>query len=163
MRIQRFERLLWIQVLLLSAVLCAGTAEAQSVLGSTEMKSLAPGVKVEILDLKRSPGGTVTLTFALINGTDQKSDVVQKHLKAYNRSDVGKITLVDWENKKRYWAVRDEEGNCLCSNGNYNSHDIASGGRREFWIRFPAPPPEVTKISIDVPGAFPLDDVPISE
>lgn len=134
-----------------------------SVIATTELKSIALGVKVEILALKRTSGDTVTLEFAMVNENDQEVRVVEKHFTLVHRSDVGKITLVDFQNRKRYLVIRDADNNCLCTNGDYSAHRLGPKIRKEFWMKFPAPPQHVTHISIDIPGALPLDDVLISE
>ena len=64
-------------------------------------------------------------------------------------------------NKKKYFVVRDSEKNCLCSQA---VDDVKEGGGRvTLWAKFPAPPPEVQKITIQIPHFQPIDDAPISQ
>jgi hypothetical protein len=121
------------------------------------------GTRVEINELKRSSDGTVTLRFALVN------DSTNSHSFGYDYGDsqqgatdynaVGGVTLVDGANKKKYFVVRDSENHCLCSRG---LKDITAGSRGNLWAKFPAPPEDVSKISIVIPHFGPIDDVPIS-
>ena len=153
-----------VSVLLLCAFagVFASNVAAQS-LASAKLSTLAPGIEVQVLSLARTGGGVVTLRFTLENPTDTKVDIVGGHLTAYDRSDVGKVSLVDYANKKRYVVMKDSDGGCVCSTADeYGAHEIQAGGRLEFWASFAAPPEDVTRITVLVPGAPPMQDVPIS-
>ncbi|MGQ0761967.1 MAG: hypothetical protein ACT4OT_08125 [Acidobacteriota bacterium] len=122
-----------------------------------------PGIRVEVQELKRNSGGTVTLKFAMINDSDKGFGL------AYNFTDgdysnaanssVGGTHLIDPVGKKKYFVVRDTENTCLCSRG---VPDIAPKSRANLWAKFPAPPDDVQKISIVIPHFGPIDDVAIS-
>jgi hypothetical protein len=56
--------------------------------------------------------------------------------------------------------VRDTENTCVCSQKVPN---IKSGSRASLFAKFPAPPPDVQKISIVIPHFVPMDDVPIRQ
>jgi len=122
-----------------------------------------PGTRVEINELKRSSDGTVTLRFAMVNdGTNSHSfsyDYGDSQQGATDYNSVGGVTLVDGANKKKYFVVRDSENNCLCSRG---LKDIPAKSRGNLWAKFPAPPEDVSQISIVIPHFGPIDDVPIS-
>ena len=168
MKTQFFNRMHWpiiavLACLLFSSQLVGAQQEILTPLRVVELKSVSPGVTVEILGLKRTAGDTATLSFAVVNGTENEVKTVEKYFTSSHRSDVGKITLVDWENKKRYWVIRDSDNNCMCTRGDYLDHRIPPQGRKEFWIRFPAPPADVTQISIDIPGGFLVDGIPIGK
>ncbi len=70
------------------------------------------------------------------------------------------IHLLDPVNKKKYFVVTDAERKCVCSK---EIPDVEPGGKLNLWAKFPAPPPEVTKVSIEIPHFAPIDDVPISQ
>jgi hypothetical protein len=137
-------------------------AAPAGVIASTEGEK--PGVKIDITELKRASGGTVSLKFILSNSSDKDYGMASQHL-ADNETGsdyraVSGIHLVDPVNKKKYFVVRDAEKNCLCSQA---VDDIKSGTHAALWARFPAPPPEVQKVTIEIPHFQPLDDVPISQ
>ena len=137
-------------------------AAPAGVIASTEGEK--PGVKIDITELKRASGGTVSLKFVLSNNSDRDYGTSNQHLADYETSSdyraVSGIHLVDPVNKKKYFVVRDAEKNCLCSQA---VDDIKAGSRAALWARFPAPPPEVQKVTIEIPHFQPLDDVPISQ
>lgn len=123
------------------------------------------GSHIDVTELKRGSGGTVTLKFVLTNGADKKFDMWGHYLGDQDVSkdsykDVSGIHLLDPVNKKKYFVVTDAEKKCVCS---ANIEDVPAGGRVSLWAKFPAPPPEVTKVTVEIPHFQPMDDVPISQ
>lgn len=124
------------------------------------------GLRVEVVELKRSSGDTLTMRFNLINdsGTafqpdeyyfgDYKGYVIQ------DGANLGAINLIDPVGKKKYFVVRDTEKNCVCSNG---IPSVDAKSRVALWAKFPAPAADVKKISVVIPHFIPMDDVPISQ
>ena len=122
-----------------------------------------PGVKAEILELKRNSGGTLTLKLALVNGSSKDLgfgyDFGDPDHQIKDHASFGGVSLIDAVNKKKYLVARDSENTCLCSRG--LSH-VAAGERMNVWAKFPAPPDDVQKINVSIPHFSPADDVPIS-
>jgi hypothetical protein len=123
------------------------------------------GVKFEVVELKRSSGGTVNLKFVLNNSSNKPFALSGYYLgdsdvSADSYRNVSGIHLVDPVNKKKYFVVTDSNKKCLCSNA---VADVEAGGRSTLWAKFPAPPPEVTRVTVEVPHFQPMDDVPISQ
>jgi len=122
------------------------------------------GARVDLLEVKRTSGGTVTLKFAVVN--DSKEDIrideaFSEH--GYNDWDVARVALLDTPNKKKYLVMRDSEKNCVCSRGKSGDHQIKGGTSRTLWAKFQAPPENVNKIAIEIPGTPPFEDIPISQ
>ena len=106
----------------------------------------------------------MTLKFTLVNGTskelgfgydfgDNASFQIPDH------SSIGGVSLVDAVNKKKYLVVRDSESRCLCSR---DLHGLKPGESLSVYAKFPAPPDDVQKITVQIPHFLPADDVPIS-
>lgn len=120
-----------------------------------------PGVTADIMELKRTSGDTLTLKFVINNNSDEAVD-----LSGYNFgepgtadiSNIGGTHILDPQNKKKYFVVRDSAGNCVCSN---KLRDIAPGSKGNIWAKFPAPPANVSKVTVEIPHFMPADDVPI--
>lgn len=123
-----------------------------------------PGIRVEIQELKRTSGDTVTLKFAMINDSDKelKFGITfgEEGKSGYDYYSIGGVHMIDAAGKKKYFVVRDTEQQCLCSR---NLNNIASKSRVPLWAKFPAPPGDVQKITLVVPHFIPMDDVPISQ
>ena len=69
------------------------------------------------------------------------------------------IHLIDAANKKKYFVVRDTDKACVCSS---NIANIAAGSQSVLWAKFPAPPDDVQKITVEIPHFPPFEDVPIT-
>jgi hypothetical protein len=123
------------------------------------------GARIDVTELKRASGGTVSLKFTLTNGG---SDVFgtasayfgDKEVSADEYRDVSGIHLIDPVNKKKYFVVVDSGKHCVCSKG---IPDVKAGEKLNLWAKFPAPPAEVTKVTIEIPHFQPMDDVTISQ
>ena len=121
-----------------------------------------PGIRVEVQELKRTSGDTVTLKFAMINDTDKDMDFGYGFgdSGAGDYNTIGGTHLIDAVGKKKYFVVRDTENTCLCSRG---LSPIKPKTRANLFAKFPAPPGDVQKITVVVPHFIPMDDVPISQ
>jgi len=117
------------------------------------------GTRAVVTDLKRG-GGTLTLKFIIYNDSSVSFSTGSK-LNAdgyHGYRNVSGVHLVDSAGKKKYFAVKDSEGNCECSD---NIDDVAPKSQVSLWVRFPAPPDSVVKIAVQIPHFIPVDDVPI--
>jgi len=123
-----------------------------------------PGTKVEINELKRTGGDTLTLKFSIVNGGAKALDFgysfVEQGKDIPDFNSVGGVHLIDPVGRKKYFVVRDTENQPSCSKG---LKDLAPGGRVNLWAKFPAPPEDVQKIAVIVPHFGPLDDIPIGK
>lgn len=140
----------------------ASAAPAAGAIAGTDGEEA--GTHIDVTEFKRTSGNTISMRFVLTNNGSQKFGMWGHKLgDKDNRTDykaVGGIHLVDAANKKKYFVVRDSEGNCLCSR---EVADIEPGGKANLWAKFPAPPSDVQKITIEIPHFQPMDDVPIGQ
>jgi hypothetical protein len=107
-----------------------------------------PEVTVAVQELRRRPNALM-LKVAVINHSYQP-------YMFFNFSD---IHLIDEANQKKYFVMRDAEGNPSCSGGD---PDIMDGSQAILWAEFPLPPDDVQKVNVLVPKFQPMEDVPIS-
>lgn len=144
----------------------ATTATAAPATGSiANAEGEISGARIDVTELKRASGGTVNLKFTITNNSPKAFSFSGHYLGDNQVSKdsyygVSGIHLVDPVNKKKYFVVTDAEKNCLCSK---NIDDIPPGQRTSLWAKFPAPPPEVQKVTVEVPHFQPMDDVPIAQ
>ena len=123
------------------------------------------GARIDVTELKRTSGGTVNLKFTITNGGTEKfytgSDYLgDTYVSADHYRDLSGVHLVDPVNKKKYFVVVDTDKRCLCSK---DIADVKPGEKVSVWAKFPAPPPEVTKVTIEIPHFQPMDDVTIAQ
>lgn len=142
--------------------LLAATAFLAVVSGALAQDAIATadgettGVRIEITELSRSSGETVTLKFRLINDSGENASPYG----LMETSDVGNVHLLDAAGRKKYLAITDSDGKCVCSGGLTTQLD--PGKSINLWARFPAPPVEVKEVSVVFPHFIPTD-APIAD
>ena len=98
------------------------------------------GLSIEVTELKRSSGDTLTLRFNLVNDSAEAFKPGGWYFgdyKDHQNQDIGNlgaITLIDAVGRKKYFVVRDTDQNCICSNG---IPTIDAKSRVALWARFP--------------------------
>lgn len=127
------------------------TAPVQTVEGAE------PGARAKILSLKRTEGGLLTLRIAFENATG--GEIKNKVLPG--AGNVENFQLVDFVHKRKYPVLRTTDGVCLCTS--LNPFNSSEPGTRVLWAKFTAPPDTVSKISLLLPEAEPVDGIPISQ
>jgi hypothetical protein len=142
--------------LLLLGLPYAGHAQEDSAPVKT-IEGSEPGVRAEILSLKRTEGGLLTLRIAFEN--ESGGEVKNKALPG--SGNVENFQLVDFLNKRKYNVLRTSDGACLCTS--LNPLTSSEQGKRVLWAKFSAPPESVTRISLLLPEAEPVDGVPITK
>jgi hypothetical protein len=115
-----------------------------------------PDVHADILSLKRTEGGLLTLRIAFAN--DSGGEIKNKEFPGGGAVD--RLALFDFANKRKYPVLYTSDGACLCTT--LNPLTASAPGTRILWAKFPAPPASVTRVSLMFPDAEPVDDVPIS-
>jgi hypothetical protein len=77
---------------------------------------------------------------------------------------------VDEESGTKYYVLSDKEGNPLAPANDWVDSDtggsvrkLEPGATARFWMKLPAPPPEVTEISLFLNETEPLEDMPITD
>lgn len=126
------------------------------------------GVTYTVTRLKRNKNGSLTLSIRL-QGTPGKLVDTQAvgFTQMYSPSGdrpAGAYKIIDFGNKKRYEMLVDESGNCLCTLLTAQEFtELNSGKSKDINIKFPAPPADVTSVTVEVPHAEPIDDVPITD
>ena len=129
----------------------AVASQAAGVVAQTESEN-SPNIRISIRELKRTVGSTLTLKGTIINDTDNK----------YASERMEDFYLADLPNKKKYTVIRSSINDCETSEKDCSGLDIGPKSQRAFYARYPAPPPNVNKISVVIPGFMPMDEVPIS-
>jgi hypothetical protein len=120
------------------------------------------GTKFVVNSLARG-SDVLTLKFSLVNDSTDLLQVGNRFGGSgyiNNYRDVSGIHLIDTVSKKKYFPLADTEKNCVCS---HDVADITPNNRATLWVKFPAPPASVTKISVEAPHFIPLDNVPITQ
>jgi len=136
----------------------SGSQPSSAVLATTDGEF--PDIRIEVQELKRTSGGTVTLKFAVINDSGQKFFLGGKLGGSSYGYNVSGVDLVDAAGKKKYLVILDSEKKCLCST---IEGELEPKSRIKVYAKFPAPPEGVKKITIEIPHFTPMEDVSISQ
>lgn len=135
--------------LALVLLLATGAARGADPIGVADGER--SGTRVDITDIKRTSGSTVTLKFTLVNesgGTLTVSELL-------DHNDARNVHLIDAAGKKKYLPMMDSGGKCVCSAS--LPYSLASDKSLNLWARFPAPPGSVREISVVIPHFIPTD------
>jgi hypothetical protein len=121
-----------------------------------------PGLRIEVRELARGDGGTATLKMTLVNESGADFDGSCEMREEGGVDSCGVFSgayLLDAANAKKYLVVRDSDGQCVCS----GIDSVPPGESLNLWATYPAPPAEVTTVTVIVPQFEPLEGVPVAE
>jgi hypothetical protein len=143
-------------VIVFVAVVSLGHLAAQSVVTlPMKVDSDLSGISLELTSVQKS-GDTIMIRFKYISTRDKPIRIDDA-----TKQDLREIYYVDTKNKKKYLIIKDTDGNQLASGLVY--FEVGAGETKAGWAKFPAPPPDVTAISVYIPGAPPFENVPITQ
>ena len=115
------------------------------------------GVVAELTELRRR-GNTLTAKVRLRNGSPDKQAVEVKFEDVYR---------MDAANAKKYEVLRDEKGTYIAgvrSGWGDRWYDTLEPAQvHVVWMKFPAPPPEVTAITLQLANMPPFEELPIQD
>jgi hypothetical protein len=120
------------------------------------------GIRVDVTELKRGSGGTLTLKFTIVNESGRRLGHTDVGIGFGGLMEapytIGGVHLIDAVGKRKYFVAKDSSGACVCSTFGF----VEAGARANHWAKFSAPPEDVERISVVIPPFAPLDDVPVS-
>ncbi|MFD5894357.1 hypothetical protein [Streptomyces sp. NPDC060366] len=111
------------------------------------------GFQFTIHTAARDDGGFLTVTGTIKNTSGGRESLPsawsgdESQVRRTGKSLAG-VTLVDKADKKRYYVLRDTEGNPLTTTGIIGMDD---GATEDFFAQFPAPPDSTSQVDIQVP------------
>ena len=173
--------MLWMLTLLIAlttVVVFTQTAESQTLKSQTRKPTAASqpaaiataehevgGVEVALMEVKRTTGDSVTIKFRYTNKTTEKKklDHGGQGLDAWRFA--WDAYFVDPATNKKYETLKDQDGNPVAANHQQFGTGITLAARQvvNTWAKFPAPPPDVEKVTVYLPGAPPFEDVAVTK
>ena len=116
-----------------------------------------PGVTAEVTEFRRK-GNTLTGKVRLTNSSAARVEVEIRWKE---------VSLVDAAGGKKYEVLKDEKGAFISSTrAGWTegwSERIEPATSLVIWMKFPAPPPEVKTITLQLPKTPPFDDLQIQD
>lgn len=133
----------------------APAAAAAAVLASQETNW--SGIVAEVTEFRRK-GNTLTAKLRFRNQGSDANEADLYYSGAY---------LMDAAAGKKYEVLKDEKGAYIAAlRTGWNDRwyqTVEPGQSAAIWMKFPAPPPEVTAVTLQVPGVPPFDDLSIQD
>jgi hypothetical protein len=116
-----------------------------------------PGVTAEVTEFRRK-GNSLT---AKVRLTNKGSKVADPEILWRD------VALIDAAGGKKYEVLKDEQGAFISSNRagwtDRWSARIEPATSQVIWMKFPAPPPDVKTITLQIPQMPPFDDLQIQD
>jgi outer membrane protein OmpA-like peptidoglycan-associated protein len=119
---------------------------------------------VDLLALDRTQDKYVTARFRIVNDGTGPLNISSSLGEEWSPSigipigiDAGGVALVDALHNQVYYPSRGGDGHCLCSN--LSGKTLPAGGTLDVYAVFPAPPADVTRITVALPLTVPFQDV----
>lgn len=116
-----------------------------------------PGVVADVTEFRRK-GSTLTAKVVLRNqgNVDSQPDI------HYNE-----LYVMDLGAGKKYEVLKDEKGNYIAAlHSGYRDQwyqRLQPGETYTIWMKFPAPPPDVKTVTLQIPGVPPFEDLAIQD
>jgi len=131
----------------------AGAAAA----GIASQETNWPGIAADVTEFRRK-GNTLTAKVVLRNHGSEASQPEIKYDEVY---------LMDLAAGKKYEVLQDEKGAYIAAlrsgwKDRWYDH-LQPGQTFTLWMKFPAPPADVTSVTLQVPGVPPFEDLPIQD
>ncbi len=112
--------------------------------------------EAQVVEAARS-GGVLTVRVRFV-----RQAAAQEGIKTLYSGDPGEDAYLVAGDKK-YFLLTDTEGHALASDGLMLDIDENRPLAGTWWGKFPAPPPEVTTVSVILPGVESIDAVPLAD
>jgi len=117
------------------------------------------GVQTDLLEVRRMSDNTIRVRWRWRNTGDKDASVYAAEAGSLLRSET---YLLDPVNKKKMLVVTDAKGQPIATNIGM-SFQVKAKESFSAWAKFPAPPPDVEKITVVIAKTPPFEDVPITK
>jgi hypothetical protein len=116
-----------------------------------------PGVVADVTEFRRK-GSTLTAKVVLRN---------QGNVDSEPNIHYNELYVMDLGAGKKYEVLKDEKGNYIAAlHSGYRDQwyqTLQPGGSYTIWMKFPAPPPDVKTVTLQIPGVPPFEDLAIQD
>jgi hypothetical protein len=138
-----------------------GTAAAQKAPGVIETADAEwSGVQTELLEVKRMSDNTIRVRWRWRNTGDKDVTVPEYLVLGILREET---YLLDPVNKKKHHVVTDAKGSPIATDIPRQTFRLKAKESFSGWAKFPAPPPNVEKITVVIAKTPPFEDIPVTK
>jgi hypothetical protein len=163
MNVSAYARLLFLAGLLLSFGL---TGEREAKAGEIAVQAhQVGGVDLALLSVERTSGNILTVKWEYRNKTKEKKQLTDQRtgwIDPYRLSS--DMYLLDNKHRVKYTVLVDETKHPVAGKHAGQNEYVFVGPKQTLttWAKFQAPPADVDKLTISIPGVAPFEDVPIT-
>lgn len=115
------------------------------------------GAQVEVTRVHRSSDGSVEIRWRYVNTGNDKLTLMNSD---HARDLVADTYVMDPDEKMKYPVATDDKKKPLA--GKLSAAHLDAGKSAEVWMKFPLPS-ATKRVSLFVPGALPIEDLPIAD
>jgi hypothetical protein len=126
--------------------------------------SNVPGLELHLMNVERK-NNILTVKWAVVNSSDGR----QPYAVMLTGKQVSTYVL-DEENGVKYYVLTDQEGHSVASEHTYVGSDtygisetLEPKQTYRYWMKLPAPPPEVKAVSLFFTQAEPIEGIAITD
>jgi len=122
------------------------------------------GVEVALLEVKRASGNTVTIRWQYRNKTNEKKPLNHCANMEMDSYFAKEVYFLD-SSQKKYVVLKDAQGIPQAAKHDQFAFalNLAPKQTGNTWAKFPAPPADVEKVNIYLPGAPPFEDIALGK
>lgn len=128
---------------------------------STDALWLPGKGRLDIMSLERVDDETAVLHYRLTNNSQDGIRTLHLFTAEDDSDTTTDVTLIDVGNKKQYFPWNSQSGECYCSE--ITEKYISPGDTMDFWSAFPAPPEDVSTVSVATPISGPLHGIEVTD
>ncbi|HTG17116.1 MAG TPA: hypothetical protein VK747_17835 [Blastocatellia bacterium] len=123
------------------------------------------GVEVALLEVKRASGNTVTIRWQYRNKTNEKKPLNHGANMGMDSYRFAKDVYFLDSSQKKYVVLKDAQGIPQAAKHDQFAFSLNLAPKQTVntWAKFPAPPAEVEKVNVYLPGAPPFEDVALGK
>lgn len=148
------------------ACLAAALAAPGILAGPMTQPHEVDGVEVTVLEAKRGEGNVLTVKWTLENKTAQRQQLTKERTGWYDAYRVsGDAYFLDAKNRRKHVVLKDNKNIPASSKaGELNKYTFIEPKKKmTLWAKFEAPPADVARIELHLPGAsLPFEGVPVT-
>lgn len=116
-----------------------------------------PNITAEVTEFRRK-GNSLTAKVRFTNKGSEEPEVEVQYRDVY---------LIDTAGGKKYQPLKDEKGGYIAAvrtgwEDRWSAF-VKPGAPQTIWVKFPAPPPEVKSITLNIPKTPPFEDITIQD
>ncbi|MFE6306754.1 OmpA family protein [Nocardiopsis sp. NPDC057823] len=128
---------------------------------ATTTTPLGQDLEIGVVALERLESEALRLRLQVSNKSTESISLFDGLSEPNDPNTASLVSLVDASNQKRYLSYDQSNGQCFCSPP--LEGPIPAGESEEIWVIYPEPPDDLEQMTVVVPLAPPIMDVPISD